>query len=119
MVKRARGACVLVVVDEDLAGVEVADGVEGLLGEVERGLASRRRAAVDDLDGDAAAFAGVRGGVGAAGAGHLVHPPARRAVVPEPVARRRDHRALVLVSVARRRCVQNAPRTHVLIQKTT
>lgn len=49
----------LVVVDDDLAGVEVADGGEGPPGEVEGGLGSRRRSAVGDLDGDRAAVAGV------------------------------------------------------------
>jgi hypothetical protein len=102
-------ACVLLVVDADLAGVEVADGVERLFGEVERGPAPWRRATVDDLDGDAASLARVGGGVGAAGAGHLVHPPARRAAVPQPIARRRDHRALVLEPVARRRCTTTRP----------
>jgi hypothetical protein len=99
--------CVLAVVDDDLAGAEVADGGEGLLGEVERGLAAGRRAEVDDLDGDGGAgVAGVRGLVGAPDAGDRVHGAARGAAVPERVARRRDQRALVLVPVARRRCMR-------------
>ena len=77
--------CILVVIDDDLAGVEVADGGEGLLGEVERGLAAGRRAAVDDLDGDGAAVAGVRGVVGAPDAGDRVHDPASRASVPREI----------------------------------
>lgn len=99
--------CVQLVVDEDLAGVEAGDGAEGLLGEVERDRATRRRAEVDDRDGDSGAgVAGVgHGGVGSAGAGHLVHRPARRAVVKDLVAHRRGHRALAQVpDDARRRC---------------
>ncbi len=95
---------VLVVVNDDPAGVEVADGGEGLPGEVEGGGAPGRRAAVDDLDGDRAAVAGVGHGVGAPDATHRVHPPARTPAVPQPVACRRDHRPLVLEPVARRRC---------------
>lgn len=70
-------------------------------------LAAGRRAAVDDLDGDGGAgVAGVRGLVGAPDAGDRVHGAARGAAVPERVARRRDQRALVLVPVARRRCMR-------------
>jgi len=97
-------------VDLDLAGVEVGDLGEGLLGEVDGALAPVAAGAlVHDLDDDAAAaFAGIAGpAVRRAGAPHPVAPPAHGAVVPERAARRRDHVAHVPVPVARRRCMHS------------
>ena len=96
---------VLLVVDEDLAGVGVGDDGEGLLREVD-GARAAGGAVVDDLHGDALPGARLRHAlVGRARARHHVLLPARRPAVPEHVARRRDHRPLVLEPVARRRCI--------------
>jgi hypothetical protein len=66
-------------------------------------------AEVHDLDGDAPAGARVRHAlVGAALATDRVPVAAGRAAVPEDIARRRDHRAHVLVPVASRRCMRHA-----------
>jgi hypothetical protein len=98
--------------DLDLAGVQVSDLGEGLLGEVDGALASvAARALVHDLDDNTVAGAGVAGAaVRWARALHPVATAAHGAVVPERVARRGDHVAHVLVAVARRRCRDK--RTH-------
>ena len=94
-----------VVLDVDLAGVGVGDGGEGLLREVD-GAPAPRGAEVDDLYGDAPAGARVRHAlVRRAGAPDHVPVAARRAAVPEDLARRRDHRPLRRVPEARRRCI--------------
>ena len=104
---------VLAVVDLDLAGVGVGDDGEGLLGEVDGALAAGG-AVVDDLHGDAPAGARPRHPlVGGARARHHVPLPARRPAVPEHVARRRDHRPLLLEPEARRCC------THARISHTS
>lgn len=96
---------ILVELNGDLAGDGVANGLEGLLGEVEGSIASR--AVVDDRDGDGdgAVGAGVGHGIRAPGAVHGVRPPAHLAAVPQLAADCRDHFALVLGPVARRRCI--------------
>lgn len=96
---------VLCVFNLDLAGIGISNGVEGFIREVDGGLASRRRAVVDDGDDDAGSLARLRHAVvGPTGASHRVPPAAGGAVVPDFVARRRNQHSLVLEPVARRGC---------------
>lgn len=87
-----------------------------MLRKVEGSLAARRRAVVDDLHRHALARARLRHAlVGRAGARDGVHLPARRSVVPDALARRRDHRPLILVPIARRGCTRARMHACILI----
>jgi len=105
LARRSDKLGLLGVINVNFSSVKVSNLREGFLREINGCLTSGWWASINNLDSDAAIFAGLRNtGVCRTLAGHLVHSPACSTIVPKSIACSRYHHTLILVSIACRCC---------------